>query len=228
MNARHSVAAFAGFFALAAVAEAAVVETQSNPVADGSINTSGGNNSRADWSGIPSYVADGNDGATSDWDRVSVAHDSTRFFVRYQMHATTFSGFLDFNQRIFIDADQNRSTGFTGGGDQFPIGAEYMVEGATLYPFTGGTSTSWSWGSGTGLSYDDFPTLDHELSIPRASLANPNSFDFVLFASGSPEDYYPSTGNAGPTGGFFTYAVPEPASLGALSLLGLTLTRRRR
>jgi len=203
----------------AATSPAAIIETQSNAVADGSINTSGGNNVRSDWAGVPGYVADANEGSTVDWSQVHVAHDSANFFLRYVMNSSA-SGFL---------TDQARTTGFTGGGDQLPIGADFMIEGASLYAFGGGSNqTAFTWSFVQGLSYDDFPTNDQEMTVPRSSLGNTGAFDFVLFASGTPEDYYPSTGNAGVAGGAFSYQVPEPAALALAAVGGITMLRRRR
>jgi hypothetical protein len=68
------------------------------------------------------------------------------------------------------------------------------------------------------------------MTVPRASLGGPGAFDFVLFASGTPEDYYPNTGNAGALlGGAFRYIiVPEPSALSLLALGSVALVRRRR
>lgn len=44
---------------------------------------------------------------------------------------------------IYIDADNNRSTGFIGCGGGYKIGAEYMIEGTLLHRYTMG-GTSWN------------------------------------------------------------------------------------
>jgi hypothetical protein len=231
MHARIAMMLALGLLATAG-AHGAVVQTLSNPVADGAINTTGGNNDRSDWAAVTPYAADAYEAASSDWAQVSMAHDTSNFYLRYAMNSTTNGGFLDTNQRAFFDVNQSRSSGYQGGGGQLSVGAEYMLEGTALYAFTGGASqTAWAWNWVGALSYDDYPTHDHELTLPMGSVGTPVAFDFVLFASGSPEDYYPGTGNAAGDGGYFTYttaAVPEPASIGLLSLGAVAAMRRRR
>lgn len=46
---------------------------------------------------------------------------------------------------VFIDIDGKRQTGFRGGEDNFPIGADYLLQGATLYRYAADGGTEWSW-----------------------------------------------------------------------------------
>ncbi len=61
---------------------------------------------------------------------------------------------------IFFDVDAFRGTGFRGGSDEFPIGADYLLQGATLYRYggadgeKGGTAWSWSEVGAVGFSLD--------------------------------------------------------------------------
>jgi len=48
---------------------------------------------------------------------------------------------------IYLDTDANRTTGFRGGANNFPIGADYLLQGSALYRYTGSTGTEWSWSS---------------------------------------------------------------------------------
>jgi hypothetical protein len=45
---------------------------------------------------------------------------------------------------IYIDVDGKRHTGFRGSEDNFPIGADYLLQASILYRYTGG-GTAWSW-----------------------------------------------------------------------------------
>jgi len=90
--------------------------------------------------------------------------------------------------QIFIDIDQNASTGYTA--CQWGIGAEYLWENGWLYEHTGG-NCDWSWKMvecaqpslySVGLS----DNTQMEISIPRANLVLPhelsevNSLRFIL------------------------------------------------
>lgn len=205
--------------ALAASAGGAVVQTLSNPVADGSPMVVGGD--RSGWTLITPYDADDYESASTDWAQVYVAHDSSNFYVRYAMNSTANGfGWLDNNQSMFIDADQNAATGFNGA---MGIGADYLIEGNALHVHSG---EGWSWAWQESLTYSDWPNYDQVFSVARSSIGNPNAFNFVLYTTS--EDYYPNGGNSGATGDYFTYVVPEPSSMALLTLSGVALLRRRR
>ncbi len=209
------------------VVQGATIQSLSNPVADGTINTTGGNNVRSDWDGVTPYVSDSNESATVDWAAVYVAHDTDNFYLRYVMNSVTNEyGWIEESQHLFIDADQSGASGFNGA---LGIGADYMLQKTTLYAYSGSGGADWNWTSIGTLSFDDFPARDHEMTLPKTLIGSPGSFDFVLFSSGS-EDYYPNGGNQGiGAGEWFTYTtVPEPASAGLAAVTMLSLLRRRR
>ena len=204
---------------------AASLVTLSNPVADGAINTAAGNNLRADWAGVAAYPVDPDEGQPTDWRQVQWAHDSANFYLRYQTYRTEAGGFLTWQENAFLDTDRTWGTGYNGGW--LSVGAEYMLQGQTLYRFTGASPGAWSWSQVGSLTFDDWPLNDQEFTLPRSSFGSPQAFDFLLLAG---NDIYPNAANAGALGGVFTYsAVPEPAaaSLFALYLVTLALLRRR-
>ena len=199
-----------------------LLQTISNPVADGTLVMDG---SRSDWNGLTAFNPDPNEGSNQDWSVGTIANDSTNFYFRYQFNATDG---LDSNVMIFLDTDNSRSTGFIGGGAQLSIGAEFMIQGVSIYSYAG-TSTDWAWNYLGGVNYDTSIPNDFEFSMARSTIGSVASFSLVYLAqgniAGTPyDDYYPDSGNLGASGGYLAYTtVPEPATnlliLGGLGML---------
>jgi PEP-CTERM motif-containing protein len=209
-------------------AMAGSLETQSNPVNPGEILIGPYDpvniNDRSDWAPIPFYVADPIDDASPelDYTGVQVAHDDTNFYIHHLLDVSEVpSMFFGFRHNFFIDADQDRSTGFIGddgdpgAADGFlSIGADYLMQGPSVFVFAGGANQeAFSWTQIEdpfplgNIAWDDFPNEDIETLIPRASIGNPVAFDFVINGSNTVlEDYYPDLGSAGVTGDYFTYS----------------------
>jgi hypothetical protein len=216
---------------LLTAAHGASLLTLSNPVADGAIVTTAGNNDRSDWTTTTAFPTDADESYATDFQSITIAHDSARFYIREQFYRTSNSGFFAGNQILLFDTDQSSGSGYTGPGGTYSIGAEYLLEGTNLYAFTGGTSQSaFLWDYLGSVSYDDFPYNDHELSFSRSLIGSPETFDFIAvsdYFGGA--DLYPDSANGGDSGGYYTYTVvPEPTT-GLLGLVAaLRLMRRRR
>lgn len=60
---------------------------------------------------------------------------------------------IDFNRGaaycVYLDTDGDRGTGFRGGEDSFPLGADYLLQGVTLYRYVGDEGAqrglAWAW-----------------------------------------------------------------------------------
>lgn len=50
---------------------------------------------------------------------------------------------------VYLDTDGERGTGFRGGEDSFPLGADYLLQGMTLYRYVGNDGAqrglTWAW-----------------------------------------------------------------------------------
>jgi len=214
--------------AMGALSQADLIQTRSNPVGDGTMAVDTG---RGDWSGLTAFNADPDDAPAgeTDWQAVTIAHDSSSFYIRYLLHDGPG---LNFRYNMLIDTDQNRGTGYIGDTSQFAVGAEYMVQGATLFQYTG-SGTDWFW-SDLGLKpWDESIANDVEIGFDQADIGSPESFDFVLWGdNATTDDMYDDTGAGGGSGGYFEYTtnIPEPstAALVGLSLLAMLRLRRRR
>lgn len=219
---------------LAAAAGADMVQQLSNP---DSITVDA---SRADWSGVTAYQDDssGESGIGPfdvDWTRVSIAHsiDGSQLYVRYQLSVGADFGSFPAFYNLFLDTDQNRSSGYIGGGSQLPVGAEYLLQGGALFAFTGANQTDFSWSPvGSATTDNSFANLDIEIGLSAALIGSPEQFDFILLGdnalNGNTQDYYPDAANGGATGDFFRYVVPEPSTAGALLIGGLAVIGLRR
>lgn len=224
MKNKIAVVLTAGMMAGLSSVSAALVESLSNVVSDGTIIIG---SDRSGWDGLTPYVADPNEGLLEDWHQVTIANDDYNFYVRYEMNSSDgWSGLL----HMYIDIDLNRGTGFIGGESQFSVGAEFMLEGGSLWAFTGGSQTTWGW---EWVSYvgDGSVADDYVASFSRADVTV-NTFNFVLDAEqagGGTHDYYVDSSNQGAGGGWLQYTtVPEPGVSVLFGLgLGTMLLRRR-
>lgn len=77
---------------------------------------------------------------------------------------------------VYLDTDGRRDTGFRGSDDQFPIGADYLLQGATLFQYTGNTGErsglDWAWNSlgmvtfNVSRDWADFVLTKEQLPVP--------------------------------------------------------------
>ncbi|MEM8493931.1 MAG: PEP-CTERM sorting domain-containing protein [Planctomycetota bacterium] len=211
------------------------LQTQSNEVADGTIvvdfNAEG--DRRLGWEGINPYTPLDVDADTTPVlgiESLSMAHDSSNFYMRMFMDAFDVNepgqSFFGAFHTIFLDTDQDRSTGYIGDdGDPtltdglLPIGADYLIQGPALFRFGnlgnpgGANQELFTWGGIIpfgNMIYDDDPVSDIELQIGRDQIGNPEAFDWIALTddlSFITQDTFPNNVFAGPDEGeFFTYS----------------------
>ena len=177
----------------------------SNPVTTLTID-----GSLADWTGLTAYPSDPDDitGPQNplDWRELRAAHNATYLYLAY---TTDPPAALTVAHDAFLDTDRTRTTGFRGGGDNFPVGADYMIQGGTLYQYTG-SGTNWSWSSVGSTAFSWSATVA-EIAVPWSFLGNTTALDLFLYgdnpsAGGDTVDWYPDTApQVGGGGGFFRY-----------------------
>ncbi len=184
----------------------AVVNAASNPglnvVIDGNIQ---------DWSGATKFQEDPDDvtglNNPADWRSIALAHDNSNVYFAYVNDGPIT---LNWAYTVFFDTDGKRETGFRGSQGEFPIGADYMLQGSDLYRYAG-VGSNWSWAY-VGSSTFAVSGNSAELALPRSSIGNPSQIllfclaDNSAFPGGNAVDLYPDDAfRAGATWRFMVY-----------------------
>lgn len=155
-------------------------------------------------------------GNQANWRQIQVAHttDSNQLFLGY---TNTSNIYISWGFQVFIDADDNPNTGFQGGFGgiaNFPIGADYLIEGVRVHKYAGrADGTDWNWITSPATNGFEVGRVwsgsTGEVFLPLSWIGNPSdSFSFVLFGNnkfyGHPgeNDWYPDNAV---NGGYFRY-----------------------
>jgi YVTN family beta-propeller protein len=184
-----------------------------------------------DWNGVDSFGLDPLDANglndSIDWVQAWVAHNDQNLYFAYENETQTT---LSWGYGIYIDTDGNSATGFRGFVGEYPIGADYLIEGSDVQKYTGGGS-NWSW---TSVATADIGLAGNtaELAVSRAVLGDPQALELFYLgqnaAVGGPtSDFYPdnaATANAPVRN--FSYALSESVNASPIaSDMVLTTTR---
>ncbi|MFW5443167.1 MAG: hypothetical protein ACKE51_02520 [Methylococcaceae bacterium] len=198
----------------------------SNPILSTAINFDG---LLTEWGSLSGLASDPDDisgvslvghvsgaGNQANWRQIQVAHttDTAMLFLAYTNQTNIY---VSWGFQVFIDADDNLKTGFQGGFGgiiNFPIGADYLIEGVNVYQYNGGVAgTDWMWiksrasaGFEIGRNWNG---ATGEVFLPLSWIGNPtSSISFVLFGNNGfyghegEYDWYP---NNAINGGVFRY-----------------------
>lgn len=107
-------------------------------------------------------------GDVVDWRTLWATFETNSLRLSYETQASIDFAGNAWRYGIYVDTDNQSGTGFRGGSSQFACGAEYYVEGASVYQYTG-DGTSWSWNYAGSATYAIGGTR-LEMSIPASLL----------------------------------------------------------
>jgi hypothetical protein len=143
------------------------------PVATSSVVIDG---NFADWADVASVGAGLNLANTAgnelDLTALKVSHSDTHLNFLYENeNAVT----LSWGYTLYFDTDRDPQTGFA----MWDIGADYMLQGATLYRYTG-TGSDWSWAFVESAA-SAVNGNAAELAVTRAGLGNPTSVNYLFY-----------------------------------------------
>lgn len=150
----------------------------------------------ADWASFRSFGVDPDDITGSenpiDWREGWVAHDEQNLYFAYRNDDGDIGAIDGWGFNLFIDTDRDAGTGYDGG---YSIGADYLLQGNSLYSHSGGQPTDWAWiFVANAVSASSANMI--EMGISRQVLGDPDQFDILYLADnpsigGNSEDQYP-------------------------------------
>ncbi len=189
-----------------------------------------------EWSSLTGYTPDPNDiievsdashlsgaGNQANWRQITLAHttDTNELFMAYTNETNIY---VSWGFQVFIDSDDDKNTGFKGSFaniSNFPIGADFLIEGVHVYQYAG-EGTDWAWLESSASNGYEVGRIwsgkTGEVFLPMSWIGNPSSaFNFVVFGNNDfyvdgdtpvEYDWYP---DSAAQGGYFRYN-PNPAS----------------
>ena len=180
----------------------------------------------ADWPPNASQGSDPDDitGAENKIDLLEllITHDATNLYVAYRNDGPIV---LNWGYTLYLDTDQQATTGF----GFWDIGAEYVIEGPSVFQYAG-AGADWVWTYIGDITMAQAGSV-LEFSFPRAWIGNPPAFDLIFYGDnaaytgGSGVDLFPSnvegTGT-GPT--FISYLLNGAAGNQGPTALAQTVT----
>lgn len=180
----------------------------------------------SDWASVPlAYTAPPGPTNAIQLENVYLANDVNNLYIRFTLYSPRSDAFANAYDNLFIDTDNNASTGFAVAG----IGSEMLIQwGGGYQEKNGGFNEGGI--NNLGWSISGSPdSMDFELAISRnATYASDNSLVFanntIAVLLEGDDTTYTSVEFVPASGGLsYTFAaVPEPSTF-ALAGLGLLL-----
>jgi len=93
---------------------------------------------------------------------------------------------------LFIDTDNDPLTGYQGGQESFVIGADALIQGGTLYTYSG-SGSDWNWSPSSPLTYSySNNRLEMAVAEQQLGLMQGYTLKFLLHGDNSiRDDYFP-------------------------------------
>ncbi len=184
----------------------------------------------SDWQSLSAYASDPDDvqhvsepghlsgaGNQANWRQIQMAHttDTHELLMAYTNETNIY---VSWGFQVFIDTDDDPTTGFQGGFagiGQFPIGADYLIEGVNVYQYAG-SGQDWQWVTSPFTAGYEVGRIwsghTGEVFLPLHWIGSPSgAINFVVFGNNDfyvdgdtpiEYDWYPD--NAA-QGGYFRY-----------------------
>jgi len=126
-----------------------------------------------DWTGVPlAYDAPLGSSNAIQYQNVYIANDQTNLYIRFTLYSPRTNAFANSYDNIFIDADDNASTGYPVGG----IGSEMLVQWGSGFQEKNGGFNEGGINKLVWAIADSPDSMDFELAISRgATYATNNS-----------------------------------------------------
>jgi hypothetical protein len=148
-----------------------------------------------DWDRVPVAHADPADAtiaAGPDWREIRITNDETHLFIYVSLETPSL---LNSRFNIYIDTDQNPSTGYTS-GSLSGLGADYLIQARTLYGLQTGSAFQVT-PIGAIATSDETGNRVIELAVPLAQLGVVNvgqAVGLTFVNDASPGDFAPDLG----------------------------------
>lgn len=125
-----------------------------------------------DWETVSVLGADNrgdvSTGDIVDWADFRVTDEKGVLYLSYETNSAIDFASNAWRYNIFVDTDNNPATGYKYLDGSFLIGAEYMIQGATIFEYAG-NGTSWEWNRDSIVAYS-VNGNKVEIAIPEIQL----------------------------------------------------------
>lgn len=156
--------------------------------------------SKEDWKDVPILANDPNDISANDleidWRKFWATHDDFYFYLAFENDSKLVLDKNAWAYSIFVDTDKDKKSGFRGPQNNYPLGADFVIQGKFLHRYSG-SGSDWEWAFVRSLDHgikDNFI----ELKIPKQFFSDfTNELRFFLvgqnsaFGEGRDIDYVP-------------------------------------